>query len=73
MTEASSSFFLLFILALVAVVAVFAMKYTAAAYRSRLEAKRQGATDEVLGALRQDIGVLTTRVNTIEKLLREVE
>jgi hypothetical protein len=52
---------------------VFAMKYAAAVYRSRLEAHRQTATDEALDAVRQEIGALTARMTAVEKLLREVE
>ena len=73
MTEASSTFATLSILVLVVVLLVFAMKYAAAGYKARLDARRQTQSDEALAALRQDVGALTTRLNTVEKLLREVE
>lgn len=73
MAEASASFVLISILVVVAVLAVFAMKYASAAYRTRAEATRQTAADEQLAALRQEVSALAARVGTIEKLLREVE
>lgn len=73
MTNAAPPFFTLTILLFVLIAAIFAMKYAAAAYRSRLEVRRQRAADEALDALRQDIGALTNRLAAVEKLLREVE
>ncbi|MBR0642688.1 hypothetical protein [Plastoroseomonas hellenica] len=73
MSNAAPHFFTLSILFLVLIALVFAMKNGAAAYRSRLEARRQTATDETLDALRQEVRALTTRMTAVEKLLREVE
>ncbi|GGA91293.1 hypothetical protein GCM10011491_19120 [Brucella endophytica] len=66
-------FFTLSIMAFVLIAAVFAMKYAAAAYRARLETRRQTTADGALDALRQQIENLTKRVGSVEKLLREVE
>ena len=73
MTEVSPPFFVLTILILAAIMVIFAMKYAATIYRSRLEARRRNMTDAMLDALRQEVNALTTRVGAIEKLLREVE
>jgi hypothetical protein len=73
MAEPSSTFFVLSVLLLAAVLAVFAMRYAVAAYGSRLESRRQSAADESLDGLRREVAALATRVNAIEKLLREVE
>jgi hypothetical protein len=73
MTNASPHFFTLSLLVLAMIAAVFAMKYAAVAYRSRLELRKQTATDERLDALQQGVSALDTRVSAVEKLLREVE
>lgn len=73
MSNAAPHFFTLSILFLGLIALVFAMKYGTAAYRTRLEARQQTATDEALEALRQEVGALTVRMSAIEKLLREVE
>ncbi|GAB1583905.1 hypothetical protein [Phyllobacterium phragmitis] len=73
MTEVSPPFFVLTIIILAAIMVIFAMKYAATIYRSRLEARRRNTTDAMLDALRQEVNALTTRVGAIEKLLREVE
>ncbi|MBB2974145.1 hypothetical protein [Mesorhizobium sp. RMAD-H1] len=73
MTEVSPPFFVLTIIILAAIMVIFAMKYGATIYRSRLEARRRNTTDAMLDALRQEVNALTTRVGAIEKLLREVE
>jgi hypothetical protein len=72
-SNAAPQFFTLSILLLALIAMVFAMKYAAAAYRSRLEVRRQTATDAALDALRQEVGALTKRMTAVEKLLREVE
>lgn len=73
MTETSANFYPISILFLVAIFAVFAMKYAASAYRSRLEIKRATNTDEAVAGLRTEVTELRVRLNAIEKLLREVE
>lgn len=73
MTEVSPPFFVLTIIILAAIMVIFAMKYAATIYRSRLEARHRNTTDAMLDALRQEVNALTTRVGAIEKLLREVE
>ncbi len=73
MISSAPQFFTLSILLLALILAIFAMKYAAAAYRSRLDANRQTATDESISALRQEVAGLGTRLSTVEKLLREVE
>ena len=73
MTNATPTFFPVSILLIVLIAVVFAMKYAAAAYRSRLEVHRQSATEEALTALRQEVAALTKRLAAVEKLLLEVE
>ncbi|WP_426128400.1 hypothetical protein [Pararhizobium sp. PWRC1-1] len=73
MTETSANFYPISILLLVAIFAVFAMKYAASAYRSRLDIKRVTGADEAIAGLHKDVTELRTRLNAIEKLLREVE
>ncbi|WP_428156319.1 hypothetical protein [Brevundimonas sp.] len=73
MTEASSVFYPLTLIILLGIIVLFAMKYAASIYRSRLDAKRVTASDETLAALRQEVSALTARLNAVEKLLREVE
>jgi hypothetical protein len=73
MAETLPNFYPVALFVLIAILTVFAMKYAAAAYRSRLETKRQIASDETLAALQQEVNALTTRMNAVEKLLREVE
>lgn len=73
MTEMSANFYPIPLLFLIAIFAVFAMKYAASAYRSRLEIKRVTNADEAVVELRTEVTELRARLNAIEKLLREVE
>lgn len=73
MTETSANFYPITIFFLLAIFAVFAMKYAASAYRSRLDIKRVTATDEAVAGLQKEVTELRTRLNAIEKILREVE
>ncbi|WP_156358239.1 hypothetical protein [Sphingobium sp. Leaf26] len=73
MTDASSRFFLITVFILLLILVVFTMKYAASVYRSRLEAKRLTTSDETVVALRAEVGALTSRMNAVEKLLRDVE
>ena len=73
MTETSANFYPISILLLVAIFAVFAMKYAASTYRSRLEIKQSTLADEKIAGLQKEVLELRMRLNAIEKLLREVE
>lgn len=87
MAEHANTFLLVTILALLAVVLVFGMKYFSAgrqaqaragredAYRALAEsaASLQGAVAASLSALQADVAEAKTRLAVIERLLREVE
>ncbi|MBD8688848.1 MULTISPECIES: hypothetical protein [unclassified Rhizobium] len=73
MTETSANFYPISILLLTAMLAVFAMKYAAAAYRSRLEIKRVTNADAAIAGLQTEVTELKARLEAIEKILREVE
>jgi hypothetical protein len=73
MAEASTHFFVLSILVLVAGLLVFAMKYASAAYQSRLKAKWQTDMETAMSALGEEMSRLSARMSSVEKLLREVE
>lgn len=70
---ADANFYPIALFVLLAIFAVFAMKYAASVYRSRLETQRLTSTDEAISALSEEVNQLTTRITAIEKLLREVE
>jgi uncharacterized protein YlxW (UPF0749 family) len=66
-------FFTFSILCLVALVAIFALKYLTAGYRAKSEQGYRDITNNTIEALRQEIANLAKRVQAMEKLLKEVE
>ncbi len=66
-------FFTFSILCLVAIVAIFALKYLTAANRSKRDENYHDITNAAIHTVRQELALLTKRVTAMEKLLKDVE